>query len=360
MRTGIRLGNAFGAPVVADASAFLLALVFAAVVVIDLRLSDLGSPERNWVIALVAGASLVVGVVVHELSHAFVAIRQGLHVRAIRIYLFGGYSVIDGAPSASTEALVSLAGPIASIVMGVVTWIMALIVGSNTAIGRTLFVLAMANAAIGLFNLIPGFPLDGGRVLRGVLAARGTDRVTATRIVSRVGQWTGYLCVGAGVVLLVRATGVGLFVLAIGWFLASAAGSAGRREVFSASFDGMTVRDAMRPTPDAISGSVTISTMLDHHAIGPRLKSLPVALDGRVVGVIGQDEVDSVAPSRWPSMRVRSLMTPIGPRDVVDADQPLETVLMGPGGKPRRVVVTDTGVVVGIIESADLARILPG
>jgi Zn-dependent protease len=357
--SGVRLGRAFGAPVVADASALVLAFVFAAVVVVDLRFSDLGNGRTNWIIAIVAGLAIVGGVVVHELSHAFVAVRRGLHVRAIRVYLFGGYSVIDGSPSAATEAVVSLAGPVSSVALGAAAWVASIVFGADSPVGRALFVLAMANVAIGVFNLIPGFPLDGGRVLRGVLAARGVDRVVATRIVTRVGQWTGYVAIGAGLVLLVRATALGVFVLAIGWFLASAASLAGRREELSATFDGMTVRDAMRPTPDAISGNMTISDLLDRYAIGPRLRSLPVELDGRVVGVIGQDEIDSIAPSRWPSMRARSLMTEIGPGDVVEAREPLETLLLVPAGPARRAVIVEDGVVIGIIEGADLANVLP-
>jgi CBS-domain-containing membrane protein len=159
---------------------------------------------------------------------------------------------------------------------------------------------------------------------------------------------------------LVRATPLGLLVVATGWFLTVAATTSGRREQLSAAFDGMTVRDAMRSTPEAVPGDWTISHLLDLHALGPRLRSLPVEMDGRVVGVIGQDEVDSIAPSRWVSMRVRSLMTEIGPADVVDADEPLETLLLVPAGRTRRAVVVDDGVVVGLIEGADLAAVLPG
>jgi Zn-dependent protease len=358
--SGIRLGRVGRAPIVADASAFALALVFAAAVLIDLRTSGVGLTDRSWVVAVTMGVALVGCVVLHELSHVLVATRRGLRVRAVRVYMFGGYSVIDGSPSASTEALVSLAGPVASLGLALVTWIVSSVTGADTTVGRSFLALALANLAIGAFNLVPGFPLDGGRVLRGVLAARGMDRVAATRVATRVGQWTGYVCLGAGMVLLVRATPLGLLVVATGWFLTVAATTSGRREQLSAAFDGMTVRDAMRSTPEAVPGDWTISHLLDLHALGPRLRSLPVEMDGRVVGVIGQDEVDSIAPSRWVSMRVRSLMTEIGPADVVDADEPLETLLLVPAGRTRRAVVVDDGVVVGLIEGADLAAVLPG
>ena len=359
MTSGIRLGRVFGAPIVADASAFVLALLFGVVVLIDLRTSELSDGDAPWLLAVGAGLAIIGSVLVHELSHVVVAARRGLHVRAIRLYMFGGYSVIDGKPSPTTELLVAAAGPGASIVVGAILWGVATIVGTGTAAGRALFAVALANVAIGAFNLLPGFPLDGGRFLRGALAARSGDRVAATRAVARIGQWIGYAAIGAGLVLLVRRYAAGLFVLVGGWYLVSSAASAGRREMLSASFDGMTVADAMRPTPEAVSGRSTIAAVLDLYAIGPRLRSLPVEVDGHVVGVIGQDEIDALAPSRWPNTRVVSRMTEIGPSDVVDADSPLETLLVQPAGRSGRAVVTRHGTVVGIIEGADLARVLP-
>ncbi|HSJ71474.1 MAG TPA: M50 family metallopeptidase [Acidimicrobiia bacterium] len=359
MTPGIRLGKVLGVPVVADASAFVLAILFAIVVLIDLQMSRIGTNDTNWLVALIAGCAVLASVLIHEVSHVVVAVRHGLGVRAIRLYLFGGYSVIDGNPSPRSEVAVAAAGPIASLVFGGVCWSMAMWAGADSVIGSAIFAVALANIGIGLFNLLPGFPLDGGRVLRGLIASRTGDRVGATQVVAAVGRWIGYAAVGAGAVMIARRSSVGLFVLAAGWYLAATAGRAGRREQLSAALDGLLVRDAMRETPNAVPGRTTVASMLDLHALGPRLRSLPVEIDGRVVGVIGQDEIDAVAPSRWPSVRVRSVMTDIGPDDVVEADAPLEALLVRPAGRTRRVVVTTDDVVVGIIEGSDLAKVLP-
>ena len=359
MRGGIRLGSYHGAPIVADGSAFILVLLFAVAMLLDLRTSGLGSSATDWIVAIVAGVVLMGCILGHELAHAIVANRLGLNVRAIRLYVFGGYSVIDGRASAGAEFAVSVVGPLASLLFAGLFYGASVVVGPDDIVGRSLAALALMNLAIGLFNLLPGFPLDGGRMIRGILAAMGRDRVQATRAVTRIGQITGYLAIGAGIVITVRMGFVGLLVIAVGWFLSAAAASAGRREQLSAAFDGLTVRDAMRATPDAISGNATVSTILDLYTMGPRLKSLPVEIDGRVVGVIGQDEIDAVAPSRWPSIRARSVMAEIGPADVVDAAEPLDTLMMRPAGPSRRVVVVDGGVTIGIIEGADLERVLP-
>lgn len=359
MTSGIRLGRVFGAPVVADASAFILVLLFAMAVLIDLRTADLGNPDTNWIVALATGVGVLVSILVHELSHVATAVARHLHVRSIRLYLFGGYSVIDGRPSPTTEVLVALAGPAVSLLGGMGLWAWSDAVGHETVAGRALFALALANVAVGLFNLLPGFPLDGGRILRGVLSAGGRDRVRATHVATMVGQWIGYAAVGAGIWMLVRREALGVFVLVAGWFLITTAARAGRREQLSAAFDGMSVRDAMRATPEPISGNSSVSVAVELYLIGPRMRTMPVELDGRIVGVLGHDEIDSVAPARWPQMRVRALMTPIGPADVVDADEPLDTLLVRPAGPARRVVVVDDDVVVGIIEGADLAKVMP-
>lgn len=359
MKSGIRLGSVHGAPIVGDASAFVLALLFAVAILIDLRQSEVGSSNTDWIVAAVAGVLVVGCILAHELAHAATAHRLGMNVRAIRLYLFGGYSIIDGARSARAELLVAGVGPLGSLVLALVFFAAGSTIGADSSIGRATMALALANAAIGLFNLIPGFPLDGGRMLRGVLASAGMDRIRATRMVTRIGAVFGWVTMGAGIAALIGLGPMGLLVIAAGWFLASSATSAGRREQLSAAFDGMVVRDAMRSTPDAIQGTATVSNVLDLHAMGPRLKSLPVAVDGRVVGVLGQDEIDSVAPARWPSARAVSLMTAIGPDDVVGADEPLDVLLVRPAGASRRVVVVDHGVTVGIIEGEDLAKVLP-
>ena len=162
MRAGIRFGRIGGASIVADASAFVLAILFGAVVLIDIRASGIDS-SFDWLIAIIGGLGALVSVFLHELGHALVAQARGLRVRTIRLYLFGGYSVIDGQPSAATETLVAVAGPVGSTIVALVAWVLALVSGTDTALGTMWEALALLNLAIALFNLIPGFPLDGGR-----------------------------------------------------------------------------------------------------------------------------------------------------------------------------------------------------
>jgi Zn-dependent protease len=355
----VRLGRFAGVDVTADASALLLALFFGGAVFVHLRrLSTDISNESAGILAVLAGVGVVGCVFAHEAGHVVVARRRGLSVRSIRLFMFGGYSVIDGAAAPRTEFLVAAAGPVASLLLGVVLMSGPYLLGTRSVIGSTLWAVGLASLAIGLFNLLPGFPLDGGRVVRSVLVLGGRDRVKATRFVTTLGRGLGAVSMVLGSFLLVTFSPTGLFWLLGGWLLMTTAVSAGRREEVSAAFTGMTVADAMAPATDAVGGDVTISDFLDQLPRGSRVRSMPVQISGRVVGVIGSEEVDSVAPSRWPSMRVRSLMVPIGPADVIDADAPLEDLFLRPERLGARVVAVSNGAVVGIIDERALESVL--
>jgi len=327
----VRLGRFAGVDVVADASTFLLGLLFGGVVFVYIgqtvpnASAEIGanaSAEIGVLFAALAGVAVIGCVFLHEASHVVVALRRGLAVRSIRLYVFGGYSVIDGAPTPRTELLVSIAGPASSVLIGLVMMIVPRLAGTDNLVGATLWALGLANLAIGVFNLLPGFPLDGGRIVRSILSQGGRDRIEATRIVTTIGRVIGFATMGVGVFLLLARQTTGLFWLFVGWFLATTAVSAGRREELST------------------------------------LRSLPVEMTGRVVGVIGQEEIDSISSSRWPSIRVRALMSGIGPADVVEADEPFESLLLRPAGASGRAVVVRDGIVVGIIDGQALGSVL--
>lgn len=359
MSGAVRLGRIFGVPVVADSSVFVLMLAFATAVFLNLLVAVPSvSAEQAGIAALLAGIGIVASLLLHEYGHVIVAARRGLKVRQIRLTMFGGTSEILGPPTPRTEALVAAIGPATSLVIGFVCMAFATFAGTLQLIGATFWTLGLANVAIGIVNLLPGFPLDGGRILRSLLGRRGMGRAAATRVVTGVGRLLGFVALGVGTVLLVLGEVAGLFWILGGWFLASTAQTAGRREALRVAFEGLTLADVMRETHDSVPGRSTVSDMLSLYGVGSRLRALPVESTGRVVGVIGQEEVDSISPSRWPSARVSSIMTPIGPSDVHDADAPIESLLLRPSGATSRVIVARHGVTVGIIEGKDLAKIL--
>lgn len=359
MNGGIRLGVIKGVEVVADVSASVLALLFGAAVFVDLTSRNLtSSSERALFLATIAGVLVVASVVVHELAHAVVARWKGQRVLGVRVFMFGGYSVIEGDDEPMSEFQVAVAGPAASIGLGFLLWIVSLISSGAGDVAGTARALAIANVAIGLFNLFPGFPLDGGRVARGLIAARTGDRVAATRAVALIGRYTGWAVMAVGAGLVVTSRGAGLFWIIGGWFLANTAIQTGRREELVQRFRGRTASDVMRTVTEAIPGVMPVTMMVDLRLTGSDLRTYPVEVDGRVVGVVGQSELDTVAPSRWPSMSAARIMSPIGPDDIVDVDEPLQNLLLRRAGRSGAVVVVQDARVVGVIDSIDLDRAL--
>ena len=182
MNGGIRLGVVRGVEIVADVSASVLAILFGAAVFVELTSRDLtSSTERALALAAIAGVLVVVSVIIHEFAHAAVAKWKGFRVLGVRVFMFGGYSIIEGDNDPMSEFHVAVAGPTASIGLGLMLWAAAMAAGMDGDIGATARALEIANVAVGLFNLFPGFPLDGGRVVRGLIAARTGDRLAATK-----------------------------------------------------------------------------------------------------------------------------------------------------------------------------------
>jgi len=360
---GIRVGRIAGVEIVADPSVFGIAALVAWLVVVDLRVSfGLAGAAGAVPAVVVVVAGYLTSLAVHELSHAVVARRRGLGVRGIRLLVFGGSTVVDpGAEHPGDELAVAAAGPLSSLLVAVVFAGVGAVTAPWPTIGRAFELLAVMNLAIGVVNLLPGFPLDGGRVLRSFLWARSGDRERATDRAIRFGRILGLMFVGAGVyTLLAGRLPVGALGALVGWFLARSADAAGRRERLAARVDGLTALDVMRPVSESVPGSMTVARMLDLYGFGSRLRSLPVEVGGRAVGLVGEREVAGLPPDRRRTTPVASVMTEIGPADVVDPGMPLGELLGRPAGRTGRAVVVDGGEVVGIIEGVDLGRVFDG
>lgn len=354
MNTALRLGTIRGVAIIADVSVFVVAGMLGWLNFIGLHDSfDVGSIAR--VLGIVVAVGYVGSLLVHEVSHTLVAINRHLHVRRIRLLVFGGYSLIDGREATpADEFWVAMAGPAASLGAAGLLWGLASAMEWHDPTAQTLQLLAVFNLLIAGFNVLPGLPLDGGRALRAVLWNLNGDRLRSTQMATVAGRGLGLGVAAIGVyVLAARADLAGLVWMALGWFLYRSAIAAGKREELITLAAGSTARDVMRPTPDAVPGPMRIAEMTSLFQIGPTMRTLPVEVGGRITGIIGQAEIDELAPARRELGRAASLMTPIGPKDIVDANTPIELLITGAAGDPRLLVV-DAGVVVGVIESREL------
>lgn len=359
MTRGIRVARLAGVDVVADVSVVGIAALLAWALFVDLSARyPFESSARLGILAVAGSVIFLMAILAHEWSHALVARRRGLTVRLIALFVFGGYSVIEpGDETPADEIVVSVAGPIASLAIGGVLAALAAVVPAED-VTRVLTILALANVAVAAFNLLPGLPLDGGRILRAALWRRRGDRVAATERAVQWGRVLGLVVVGSGIFALLRFRNFsGIWLVVVGWFLFRAAATAGRRETLAERMSGLTASDVMRQAPDAVPGMMAVSDLVETYQSGPRLRSLPVEVDGRVRGLIGEKEIERLSPGRRQAARVSAVMSPIGPGDVAEAAMPLERLLARASGPTGRVVVVEEGRVVGIIEGPELAAL---
>lgn len=350
----IRLGRiGGGVEVVADVWVLVVAAVLGWLQSVSLDRFDPGG--FAGVLGVVTAFGYLASLVLHEAAHSELARYRSLRPRRIRLLVFGGFTAIDEREVQPTDEFwIALAGPVASLVVGGALFGASLIPGVPDGVADTVRLLGVINIVLALFNLLPGIPLDGGRALHGVLWKTSGDRVRAAVAATVAGRALGIVAVGVGLVLLVFVGDLGGFVLLVlGWFLYWNATAAGKREELVARAEGSTAADVMRATPDAVPGSMRVAEVASLFQSGPSLRALPVEVDGRVKGVIGQAELDELAPARRELGRAASVMTAIGPDDLVDATAPIEVVSSRLAQRDRLLVV-DEGTVVGVIEERDL------
>lgn len=302
-------------------------------------------------------------IVAHELSHSLVARWGGIRIARVTLFMFGGVAQMEEEPDRpGHEFWLAVAGPVMSLALAALFsggYVLALLGGASAVLWAPLQYLSMINVSVALFNLLPGFPLDGGRVLRAVLWALTGDILRATRWASRSGQVIGVLMMTAGVTGVLLGTLDLIWLGLIGWFISTLAESAYRQQVARSALEGVTVRDAMTPGPAVVPGEITIERLVHDHLLGGRHSRYPVVVDGAVVGLVTLAGAKSVARAEWPFVTVAD----VAERDVaslaVSPRAPLESIAarLGPDGSGALLVVED-GIVVGIVTREDMLRVL--
>lgn len=357
MKAAVRLGRVGGVELIADVSVLVVAGVLGWLH--SIAVGTLETGPLAGILGIAVGFGYLGSLLLHEAAHGQVALRRGLRPRRIRLLVFGGYTAFnDRAFRPADEFWVAMAGPIASFGAGVILLGLSSLFGFNAGVAETLGFLAVLNLVLGAFNVLPGLPLDGGRALHAVMWNSTGDRVRAAQLSTVAGRAVGLGVTGVGLFLLVtRSDLAGLVWIVLGWFLYQSATAAGKREELIAHAGGSTARDVMRASPDAVPGTMRVAEVTSLFQSGPTMRSLPVAVDGRVTGIIGQPEIDDLAPGRRELGRAAAVMKPIGPGDIIDADTPVDALVARIAAKDRFVVV-ENGVVVGVIESPRLIEAL--
>ncbi|MDP8922243.1 MAG: site-2 protease family protein [Chloroflexota bacterium] len=316
---------------------------------------------QYWLVGSVAALLLFVSVLLHELTHSFVAQARGLKVHSITLFIFGGVSNIQSeSEDPQDEFLVAVVGPLSSLVIAGVCWLGYMAVPGTTGPANALLgYLWLINLMLALFNILPGFPLDGGRVLRAILWGTTGSMVKGTRWASYVGQAVAFLFIGWGLwQILERDYLNGLWIGFIGWFLNSAAEAARRQTVVQETFRGITVASVMQANPPMVSPAMPVRELVDEYILRRGLRAFPVARDGLVVGLVTLTDVKRLPVDQWDVNTVGAIMTK-PPLKTIEPRQDLSKALdMLVREDVNQVLVVENGAVLGLLSRGDVMRFL--
>jgi Zn-dependent protease/CBS domain-containing protein len=318
------------------------------------------SGDTHLAMAVVAALLFFASILLHELGHAWEARREGLEVDGITLWLFGGVSQFKGGfPSAGAEFRIAIAGPLVSLVLGVV-FVLIAIAGLPSAVDGVAAWLGYINLALLVFNLIPALPLDGGRVLRAALWQSRGDLGWATRVGTDIGRVFGYLFIGLGVAMFIfQGSFSGAWLAFIGWFLLQAATAEARYIATEAALHGLRVRDLMVRDPVTVDGNLTVGQFMDEVARSRRFTTYPVVDGGRPIGLLAFGSVAALPRSEWDSRRVREAMLPLERVPLLTEDETAIdalTALSSPTS--NRGLVVEDGHLAGLLSITDLTRAL--
>jgi len=334
LRSGFRIGRVFGIDIRVDWSwLFIFLLVTWNLSTVFGQSHPAWTPALIWGVAVI-GALLFFGSVVgHELAHSVVAKARGIPVRNITLFLFGGVSNIQHDPnSPGAEFWMAIVGPLTSLVLGAVLLLLAgatagpmnTLTNPITALAglgpvSVLFLwLGSVNIILGIFNLVPGFPLDGGRVLRSILWGLTGNLRRATRWAAGVGQFIAWAMILAGIAMVFGVqipffgTGLisGVWLAFIGWFLNSASAGSYQQVVVHDILHGVPVERVMRQDPPTVPTNITVGSLVNDHVMGTDTYAFPAMDDGRLAGIVTLEDVRKVPRQNWETVTVREIMTP--------------------------------------------------
>ncbi len=360
---GIPLFSVMGIRVVADYSWFLIV----ALIVGSLSLGWFPSvlPGRSTVqyvsLGLITAFFFFASVFVHELAHSLVSVLNGIPVRRITLFLFGGVAEISREPSdPTTELKIAMAGPIVSAVLAVIFWGIVILFGlgrGRPAAQSSFLYLAVANTFLLFFNLLPGLPLDGGRVLRALIWRSTGSMRRATYLASMAGKAIAVIMIAVGLLLILAARQIisGLWLIMIAMFLRQAADASYRRAVVNQASHSIRVRDVMTRDVVVVQADATLSDLIERYFLHYHFMCYPVVSAGRLTGYVSIKDVSHIDRNDWGNTSVEAVMTRLTSENVLSPGDTIARAVgvMSARGRGRLVVVQD-GELLGIVTRGDI------
>jgi len=365
MNGSIRIGNLFGIPFYVNPSWFL---------VLGLVTWECGNllaaqfPYMGGIAPLLLGfvgaLLLFASVLAHELGHSFVAIRQGIEVKSITLFLFGGLASLEKESQTPAQAFwIASAGPAVSLMLFALFTAIGVGTSLSGPLAAMVGILAYINLMLALFNLIPGLPLDGGNILKSLVWKITGNPYKGVVFASRVGQFVGWIAIALGLLSILGISNIGSFwTLLIGLFLLQNAGRSAQSATMQETLTVLKAEDAVIPNSPIVSADLSLREFANEYIIGKDQwrKFFVTDEEGQLLGAIAVDDLKNIPTSNWPATQVRELMQPVDLSTTVQSDQSLLEVitLLEKEKLTLLPVVRENGVLVGLLEKASIIRLL--
>lgn len=310
-----------------------------------------------WISGIAAALLLFVSVALHELSHSFIAIRYGQSIVSITLFIFGGVAQMKGEPAhPMAEFKMAIAGPLSSFLLSLIFFIFYNLVTSEVM--KALFAyLAQLNLILGVFNLIPGFPMDGGRVVRAFIWMKTNDFFYATRKASNYGQKIALFFITFGLFSIFVGFPGGLWLMLIGWFLYTAAQASYQQASLQEILSNIKVKDIMVKDIVTISPNITIDAAIYEYFLKYGYGGFPVVDNGKFLGLLTLKEIKNIPKERWKDVRISEVFIPHDKRwEVSEEEDAMKALEMMISEDKGRLVVIEKGNVIGLITRNGIAR----
>jgi Zn-dependent protease len=364
MNGNIRVGTLFGIPFYVNPSwFFVLGLVTLSYGAELARFQQLGGLVP-WLLGFVGAVLLFASVLAHELGHSFVALAQGIEVKSITLFLFGGLAQLEKESDTPFKAfLVAIAGPLVSILLFVAFTAIGTSFTFSEPITAVISLLAQINLILAVFNLIPGLPLDGGNILKAAVWQITGNPNKGIIFASRVGQIFGWLAIAIGTLATLNIIPFGSFwTLLIGWFLLQNAGFSAQYAKVQEKLSVYTAFDAVSTEIPTVSGDINLREFANNYVIGQNTWTRFLAVDdrGRPIGAIASQDLKKIPTSKWTEVLVKELLQPVPTNTIISADLSLIEVIkiLETQNLQQLTVVNENNVLVGLLEKSTIINLL--
>lgn len=317
-------------------------------------------PSLRWFLASLMALLLFVSVLLHELSHSVVSIREGIEVKKISLFIFGGLAQMEGEPDNPTKELkIAIAGPAMSVMLFLIFTILANVLsllGASEIVLIPISYIGTVNLILAIFNLVPAFPLDGGRVLRALIWHYKGNLQLATKIASSFGGFFGYFLMFLGIFWVFSGAFLsGIWFVFIGWFINQASQSSYQHTVMSDIFNKIPVREFMTSNVVVVDYYISIQDLVDNYFYKYKFTSFPVRKNEEIIGIVNINNIRNIPKDIWHQTTVEKATTPLEENLVISSDNTVANAMKklfvnGIG----RILVMDGSKLLGIVSKTDI------